>query len=171
MTRANSGFSGDVTHCAKAVRRPLLAICAVAVALAAIYSLVAPWLAERELASASSVTAVKRAHSYDPLSVDALTEWAAFEDAAGNYLHALSLYRDAVALEPQNAETWYALGSFYFDHRAWDNAYTALNNSYTYDRFGPAARPCGLLDQARTKAHHYTPPKLKCPARARASSP
>ena len=35
---------------AQAVRRPLLAICAVAVALAAIYSLVAPWLAERELA-------------------------------------------------------------------------------------------------------------------------
>jgi tetratricopeptide (TPR) repeat protein len=152
-------------------RRPLVAACAVAVALAGVYSLAAPWLAGRQLASASTAAAVKRAHAYDPLSVDALLEWAAFEDAAGNLDHADSLYNDAVTLEPQNARTWYALGSFYFGHKLWRLAYDALNNSYTFDRFGPAAQPCGLLDQARTKAFKFTPPKLKCPGSRRSSSP
>ena len=81
------------------------------------------------------------------------------------------IIRDAVALEPQNAETWYALGVFYFDHAAWKSAYTALNNAYTYDRFGTFARPCGLLDQARTKATGYTPPTLRCRESKRPASP
>ena len=37
-------------------------------------------------------------------------------------------------------ETWYALGAFYFEYKQWALAYDALNNSYTYDRFGPARR-------------------------------
>ena len=151
-------------------RRPLLAACAVACALAAVYSLAAPWLAQRELAKGTAA-AFASAHSYDPLSVDALQGLAAFEDRPGHYRRADRLYRDAVALEPQNAETWYALGVFYFEHRAWRLAYAALNNSYTYDRFGQAARPCGLLDQARTKAFGYTPPNLKCPGSKRPASP
>ena len=99
-------------------RRPLLAACAVACALAAVYSLAAPWLAQRELAKGTAA-AFASAHSYDPLSVDALQGLAAFEDRPGHYRRADRLYRDAVALEPQNAETWYALGVFYFEHRAW----------------------------------------------------
>jgi O-antigen ligase len=151
-------------------RRPLLAVCAAAVALAAIYSLAAPWLAQRALAR-GTLAGAKRAHSYDPLNVEALTTWAAFEDRPGHYADADRLYRDAVALEPENAEAWYELGAFYFDHAAWKQAYAALNNSYTYDRFGPAAQPCGLLDRARKKAFNYTPPKLKCPRSGRASRP
>jgi hypothetical protein len=149
-------------------RRPLLAAASLAVALAAVYSLAAPWLADRALA-AGTLAGAKRAHSYDPLSVEALSLWATFEDADGNLPRADSLYRDAVALEPQNAETWYSLGAFYFEHRAWKNAYIALNNSYTYDRFGPAARPCGLLDQARWNAGYRFGPR--CRAGARASHP
>jgi tetratricopeptide (TPR) repeat protein len=153
-------------------RRPLVAIAAVAFALAGIYSLAAPWLAQRNL-PATSLAQAKRAHSYDPLSVTALTDWAAYEDAAGNTARAAELYREAVAREPENAQTWYDLGSFYFDYRAWALAYAALNNSYTYDRFGPAAKTCGLLDQARTKAFNFTPAKLlkKCPGLRRSSSP
>ena len=45
--------------------------------------------------------------------------------------------------------------------QAWALAYAALNNSYTYDRFGPASKTCGLLDQARTKATGYTPPSAQ----------
>jgi tetratricopeptide (TPR) repeat protein len=105
------------------------------------------------------------------LSVDALQGRAAYDDLAGRYREADKLYRDAVALEPQNAETWYALGVFYFEHGAWRRAYAALNNAYTYDRFGAFARPCDLLDQARTKATGYTPPKLKCPVSKRPASP
>ncbi len=60
-------------------RRPLLAACAVAVALACVYSLTAPWLAQRQLATATTAAQVEHARTYDPLSVDALLELAAFE--------------------------------------------------------------------------------------------
>ena len=156
----------------RAPRRVLLAASAVAVALAGVYSLAAPWLADRALASATSAAGVERAHSYNPLSIDVLTEWAAFEDANGHLAQANRRYRDAVGLEPRNARTWYALGSFYFEHQAWRLAYDALNNAYTYDRFGPAGQPCGLLDRARTKAFGYTPRSAtSCRAARRSSSP
>jgi hypothetical protein len=151
--------------------RPLLAIACLAVALAGIYSLTAPWLAQRSL-PAASLGQAKRAHAYDPLSVSALMDWAAYEDAAGNLRRAEELYREAVAREPENAETWYALGAFYFDYGQWRLAYEALNNSYTYDRFGPASKRCGLLDLARAKAFGYTPPgAANCPGARRPSSP
>ena len=153
----------------RAPRRVLLAVAAGAVALAAVYSLAAPWLADRQLASATTLAGVKRAHSYNPLSVDALLEYATFEDAQGNLQQANKLYNDAVGLEPENARTWYELGSFYFEHKLWRLAYDALNNSYTYDRFGNAAQPCGLLDQARWNAGFRFGPK--CPAARRSSSP
>ncbi len=145
---------------ARAARRPFVALAAAALALAGIYSLAAPWLAQREL-PAVSLAQAKRAHSYDPLSVDALMQWAAWEDAGRHTARAAELYREAVAREPENAETWYELGAFYFDYKQWRLAYEALNNSYTYDRFGPASKTCGLLDQARTKAFHFTPPRLR----------
>jgi O-antigen ligase len=152
-------------------RRPLLAACAVAVALAAVYSITAPWLAQRQLASASTVAQVKHARTYDPLSVEALLELAAFETAPSPQ-SALGHYLDAVKLEPENAEAWFQLGSFYFSYKEWQLAYEALNNSYTYNRFGPASKRCGLLDQARTKAFNYTPPRLKqCRGSQRSSSP
>jgi tetratricopeptide (TPR) repeat protein len=103
------------------------------------------------------------------LSIDALLEYATFEDAQGNIEQANRLYTDAVGLEPENARTWYALGAFYFDHKLWRLAYDALNNSYTYDRFGRAAQPCGLLDQARWNAGFRFGPK--CRATGRSSSP
>ena len=154
-------------------RRPLLAFAAAAVALAIVYSLAAPWLANRQLASASTVAQVKHARSYDPLSVDALLELAALEAANGNPSSALQHYADAVKLEPENARASYELGAFYFSYKQWRPAYDALNNSYTYDRFGPASRKCGLLDQARTKAFNYTPAKLlkSCPGLRRPAKP
>jgi O-Antigen ligase len=151
--------------------RPLLAVSVVAVAIAVAYSLAAPWLAERRLESASSASDAKQARSYDPLSVDALWLQAAYEDADRHPLRAARLYQDAVDLEPENAETWYALGEFYFSYKEWQRAYEALNNAYTYDRFGKAGERCGLLDQARTKATGYTPPKLNCRGSGRSSSP
>jgi O-antigen ligase len=156
---------------ARAARQPFLVVAAVAFALAAIYSLAAPWLAQRDL-PATSLAQARRAHSYDPLSVYALMDWAAYEDANGNTVRAAELYREAVAREPENAETWYELGRFYFDYKQWRPAYVALNNSYTYNRFGPAAAKCGLLDQARTKAFNYTPPSAaSCPGSRRSASP
>ena len=147
------------------VRRPLLAVGAVLFAAAAVYSLAAPWLARRALADANP----KQAHAYDPLSTQALIDWAAFEDADGNVLHAAQLYDDAVALEPESSDTWFALGLFYRDHGAWRRAYDAFSKAWTYDRFGPAGVPCGELDQARHKVTGTWPPS--CPGGRPASTP
>jgi O-Antigen ligase len=154
-------------------RRPVVALAVAAVALAIVYSLAAPWLASRQLASASTVAQVKHARSYDPLSVDALLELAALEAATGNPSSALQHYLDAVKLEPENALASYELGAFYFGYKQWGLAYDALNNSYTYDRFGPASKTCGLLDQARAKAHNFTPPRVlkSCPGLRRPAKP
>jgi O-antigen ligase len=151
-------------------RRPLLALGALLFALAGVYSLAAPWLAQRQLATAVNATDAKRAHNYDPLSTDALIDWAAFEEGVGQLRRAEQLYRDAVALEPQSSETWYALGSFYAEHNAWKLAYDAFSKAWTYDRYGPAGIPCGALDQARHKAFGVWP--SSCPrGRPRAASP
>jgi O-antigen ligase len=151
------------------VQRRLVAVAAAGIALAASYSLVAPWLAQRELANAATASGFQRAHSYDPLSVDALLDWAAYEEGAGRLEKAASLYRQATSLEPENASAWYELGAFYFRLRLWRLAYDALNTSYTYDRFGRASIHCGLLDRARWNAGFRF--GVRCPGEARASSP
>jgi Tfp pilus assembly protein PilF len=141
-------------------RRPLVAAAAVLCAFAAIYSLAAPWLAQRRLATASTLSQVKRAHAYDPLSTDVLTEWAAFESAV-NPNRALQLYRDAVSLEPQNAATWTALGDFFWDYHRWAEAYLSYSQAWQDDKFGPMGTPCGRLDRARYKVLKVWPPS--CP--------
>jgi O-Antigen ligase len=141
-------------------RRPLLAVGAVLVALGAIYSLGAPWLAQRQLTTATTLAQVKRAHAYDPLSTDVLTEWAAFEEAS-DPVRAEQLYRDAISLEPENATVWFEYGDFFWDERLWRQAYLAYSTSWQDDRFGPAGVPCGRLDQARHKVLGVWPPS--CP--------
>ena len=141
-------------------RRPLLVIAgATVVAFAAVYSLAAPYLAQRQLVNLTLASA-KKAHSYDPLSTDALTYWAAFEEIT-NPVRAEQLYRDAVSLEPENSDTWYALGDFYFDSHRWTEAYVAYSNAWHDDRYGPAGVPCGRLDQSRYKVLKVWPPS--CP--------
>lgn len=164
------GREPEARAAARPVRRPLVAAAVVLVALGSVYSLAAPWLAQRTLASGLTVENAKRAHSYDPLSTEALTDWAALVDAGGDTFRALKLYRDAVALEPESSETWWALGSFYAGHGAWPQAYEALGKAWRYDRYGPAGEPCGLLDQARHKVLGVWPPS--CPRGSpRAASP
>ena len=142
-------------------RHPLLAIGAVLFALGVVYSLAAPWLSDRQLASATTIADFKRAHTYDPLSTFALSEWATLEDATGNLRQAQKLYRQEVSLEPENGSTWYDLGRFYWEHGAWQQAYDAFDKSYRYNSQGPAGVPCGLLDQARHKVLGVWP--ASCP--------
>jgi O-Antigen ligase len=149
-------------------RRTLLAAVALASAVAAGYSLAAPWVAQRHL-STLTLASVKRAHSYDPLSTDVLTDWAALEDAQGNTLRAGELYRNAVALEPENANTWFALGDFYRYHGAKVLAYQAYDRSWHDDRFGPAGTPCGPLDQMRHAVLGVW--SANCPGGRRRASP
>jgi O-antigen ligase len=164
-----AGALASVPAGAPRTQRRLLAVAAAGVALAASYSLVAPWLGQRELANAATASGFQRAHSYDPLSVDAVLDWAAYEEGSGRLEKAASLYRQATSLEPENASTWYELGAFYYRLRLWRLAYDALNTSYTYDRFGRASIHCGLLDRARWNAGFRF--GVRCPGEARASSP
>jgi hypothetical protein len=141
-------------------RRPLVAAAAVLFAFAAVYSLAAPYLAQRQLATAASLQQVKRAHSFDPLSTDVLTEWAAFETGV-NPRRAEQLYHDAVSLEPGNEFVWLDLGDYYWDTHQWAKAYLAYSNAWHDDRYGPAGIPCGRLDQARHRVLGVWPPS--CP--------
>jgi len=147
------------------VRRRLLALAAVLFGLGVVYSLAAPYVAQQKLASASTLVQVKSAHSYDPLSTDVLTEEAFFETGS----RAEKLYRDALALEPQNYAVWFELGNFYWDAHRWTEAYLAYSESWTYDKYGPAGVPCGRLDLARHKVLRVWPPS--CPGGRPASTP
>jgi O-Antigen ligase len=140
-------------------RRPLIAAAAVLFALGATYSLAAPWLAQREL-DHLTLTSAKRAHSYDPLSTDVLTDWAALETIV-DPRRAEQLYHDAVSLEPESSDTWMALGDFYWETHRYTEAYIAYSDAWNVDKFGPAGIPCGPLDQARHKVLDVWPPS--CP--------
>ena len=144
-------------------RRRLLAVAAVLFACGGIYSLAAPYLAQRQLVNQTAAS-TKSAHNLDPLSTDALVDWASFEPPA----RAEQLYLDATALEPENANIWFELGDFYWYEGSWAKAYLAYSASWKYDKFGPAGTPCGRLDQARHKVLGVWP--ASCPGGRPAAS-
>jgi tetratricopeptide (TPR) repeat protein len=101
-------------------RRRLLALAAVLVLWASLYSLVAPRLADRKVDEAyasldrpnEAADDARAAHRLNPLSVEPLLAWAAAEEARNASDRALERYVDAVELQPLNAETWFELGRF-----------------------------------------------------------
>ena len=120
--------------------------------------------------TAATAAQFRKAHGYDPLWTEVLSDWAAVEAGEGHLAQALKLYRDEVALEPENGATWYDLGLFYYENSAWAQAYDALAKAWRYDPQGPTGVPCGVLDQARHKALGTWPPS--CPRGSpRAASP
>jgi O-antigen ligase len=131
---------------AAGVRRPLLVAACVVFALGCVYSLAAPWLAQRAEANATTLAQFNRAHTYDPLNPEILLERAAFQSPRD----AERSYRDAVNLEPTNANLWLELATFYAQNRAWVDAYAALSRAFRYDPLGPAGQ-CGLAQQIRRK--------------------
>ncbi len=147
-------------------RRWLVSAAVGVCALAALYSLTSPWLAANRVAAAydavernhpgQALTDARSAHAFNPLSVDALFVQAALEPSNAK---ALELYRRARDLEPTSPETWYQLGAFELQYlKRPRDAYRDLNQSYTLDRYGPAAVKGGPLDQARCKIDPATCP-------------
>ena len=99
---------------------------------------------------AASLAAVREAHSYDPLALEPLLVWAGIEGAAGRVPEAKRLYRQAVRLQPKDAEVWYQFGLFELQVDCFPlRAYQYLNRSYTLDPFGPTSGRGGPLDRAR----------------------
>ena len=147
-------------------------------ALAALYSLFAPWYSDQRLQDAYSaagradsvgtVDAARDAHRLDPLALEPIQLLAAALESAHATTDAKRYYLLATKREPQNPDTWYGLGSFYFRQKEWRPAYDALNHSYTLNAFGPAGATGGFLDQARCKVF---PTSGQCPVTAPGASP
>lgn len=141
--------------------RPAWAGAVAVVAVAALYSLTAPYASGRLVDSAYEAIAAGRTGSaladgrsarwLDPLATDPLLALGDAESARPDDQAALGYYRDAVNLQPKNSSTWYALGSFEFFTGRYRAALHDLDRAYGLDPYGPAGRPGGLLDQARAK--------------------
>ena len=134
---------------------------AAGVAIAILYSLVAPYASSRLVDSAYSELAADRtpaalsdgraARWLNPLSTDPLQALGDAEAAVNAQDSAIRWYGRAVSLQPENSSTWYALGSYEFFVGRYKLALHDLDRAYGLDPYGPAGRPGGLLDQARAK--------------------
>jgi O-Antigen ligase len=141
--------------------RPFVAGVAALVALAALYSLVAPYASGRLVDSAYEALGAGRtsaalsdgrsARWLNPLSIDPLLALADAEAARADEGAALTHYRQAVDLQPANSSTWYALGAYEYFTGRYRGALHDLDRAYGLDPYGPAGRPGGLLDQARAR--------------------
>lgn len=114
------------------------------VALALVYSFAAPALSESGTEGAlarigerdfrGAASAADDARALDPLAVEPLFALARAYDLGGADERALEVYEDAVALQPENWETWYRLGSFeYRSLEELDAAFLDLDKAYALD--------------------------------------
>jgi hypothetical protein len=143
----------------KGRREPLLALAVTVLSLAALYSLAAPWLAERKVDQAyaaleqdpaAALSLAEDARRFDPTSLTVVYAQALAADQLGDRALAHSLYRHATEMQPENADAWWSLGQYELS-RLDDpcSAYESFNLSYLYDSQGPAGIPGGWLDQTK----------------------
>jgi hypothetical protein len=141
-------------------RRPLLAAAVLLVAAAALLSLVSPRIADRAVRASTDALVgrdleraevqASRAATWNPLSIDPLVALARVEEARGDLDGAERRYIEAVELQPENPEAWYALGLFELEALSRPcAAYRFLNEAYTLDPVGRQWVPGGPLDVAR----------------------
>jgi O-antigen ligase len=147
----------------KVVRReprwPLVPVPA-ALALAAAYSLLSPWFAQRASDSAlaaleagrpaAAVGHARDAHSLNPFALEPLFLEAGAAEQLGDLPAARALYVKAIELQPLNWWPWYELGSFEFDLMNYRAAIRPLERAVQLDRHGTLAP--ALLQQAVAKA-------------------
>jgi cytochrome c-type biogenesis protein CcmH/NrfG len=130
-------------------------------ALAALYSLGAPWLAARRVDDsyaaldrsdiAAAASKARSAHRLNPFSYEPWWALAAAAQLNSDPADAIRDYEQAVKLQPENSDTWYALGQYEFDIKRFAKACYALDRAYRLDPRGPAGDPGGLLDQVKKK--------------------
>jgi cytochrome c-type biogenesis protein CcmH/NrfG len=141
-------------------RRPFLAVATVLVALFALASFASPRAAESNVRESTRALddrdfdaardSAERARLLNPLSVEPLWALARVDERQGRFEDAEERYVQAVELQPENPETWYALGLYEFQVRGnMCAAYEFLNNAYTLDPAGSQWVKGGELDVAR----------------------
>jgi hypothetical protein len=118
-----------------------------AIALAGVYSLSAPWLADRKIDAAfsaiergdfaSAADDAEQARALNPTSVEPLFALGYIQDALGQFDRARDYYADAVAVQPANREAWYLLGQLEYDNKRYQDAYERFNRMYALDPHGP----------------------------------
>jgi hypothetical protein len=129
-------------------RSRLWPVAAVLAAPVLVFSLAAPWFADRYVASAyaavesnepqKALDRASRAQSLNPLSIDPLLAGASAYEAAGDERAALDRYVDAVDLQPGNWRAWYELGRFELGIGFRDLALRHLRRARLLDPLGPA---------------------------------
>jgi tetratricopeptide (TPR) repeat protein len=144
---------------ALATTQPLAAALVAVVTLAALAAVATPWLAERQLREATTeleagdydaaIDASERAHALDPLSIEPLHRLAGIHAQRRHARAAREAYAEAVRLQPENPDTWFALGFYEHSRRFLCQAYVHLNESYTLDPSSSRWSPGGPLDEAR----------------------
>jgi hypothetical protein len=141
-------------------RSPWLAAGAAVAALVVLVSFSMPRLADRAVRESTRALdegdfdrardRAQWARLLNPLSVEPLWALARLEERRGVLRRAEGRWVQATELQPDNPETWYALGLFEFEARQrMCAAYTFLNESWTRDPSGSQWVPGGPLDVAR----------------------
>lgn len=138
-------------------RRRLWALGAVVLALAFVYALAAPRIADDRVDKAYAAIArgdleravewADEARTYNPVALLPLFARASAYDLLGNQVEATHTLYDAIRLQPKNPAAWYELGVFELRvTRKLNNAFNHLDNAYALDPNGPAGGP---LDEVR----------------------
>ena len=140
-------------------RQPFAAVAVAAVGVACLASLASPWLAERSVRQVNreldagdteaAAAAARRARSLNPLSIEPSLRLAGVETRLGRVRAAREAYAQAIRTQPENSDTWFALGSYEFALEDLCNAYVRLNEAYTLDPSSRRWTPGGPLDVAR----------------------
>jgi O-antigen ligase len=117
--------------------------------LAALYSLFAPWAADRETRAtyaalakgdaADARAAADRARGFNPLALEPLYARATALAALGAADQARADLIRAVELQPLNPDAWYELGVFELEQGQQEQAERYFQRSRELDPFGPAA--------------------------------
>jgi hypothetical protein len=142
------------------LRRLPVGAAATLVAVAMLVSFTAPWLSDRYVrASTRSLDEgdlrqakdeARKGRGLNPVAVGPLFARARIAEREGRIKGAEDRYLKAVSLQPENPETWYALGIFEFQVRGnLCAAYEFLNEAYTRDPAGNQWVEGGPLDVSR----------------------
>ena len=128
-------------------REPLWAAGVVALALAAVYSLGAPWLADRRLNEAYdaieagnlgvAAEKARQARALNPTAVEPLFAQGFIQDAVGEFDRARELYARAVEVQPENREAWFQLGKLEYETKRYADARERFQKMYALDPHGP----------------------------------